>query len=316
MNKVNLCWVLSDGLSGHEIQSLSIAHEISHTIKLHAFTLKPLWKSMTPRRLPFFNQAIQWQTPQPDFESRPNIIVTCGKTAAAVGKHCAEKIAAQHIQILNPKDNLKNYDLLLIPEHDQRNGSNVITTQGSLHNFNSHSLQRHQRQSHDMIDTLSRPLLAVFLGNPGKAFFTDFESHCQQLVTTFPKHSIFVCGSRRIPTESQHQIRILAQTHGFTFWLDQQDGDNPYQKLLATADYFVISGDSINMVSEACATDKPVSVIACDYVSEKHRRFVQSLKERVVTFGHAADEKYQPLQTMQNTLQHPLMRALIKKAAN
>ena len=314
LNKVNLCWVLSDGRIGHEIQSLSLAKEIGTDVKLHTFTLKKPWKSITPWRLPFFEQAIQWQNAQPNLDTTPNIIITCGKTAAAVGKHYADTTKAQHIQILNPQDNSQNYDLLIIPEHDRYSASNVITTQGSLHNLNSDTLQQYAQQPHPVLDAIATPVVAVFLGNLGKPFFATFEAQCRELASNFSEYSLFLCGSPRMPAGIQQHVRSYAQSNGFKLWLNSQDGDNPYQKLLAMAHHFVVTADSINMVSEACATDKPVSVLGLEHVSHKHQRFVHSLGERISPPGRGLDKLYQPLQTLQTTLKHPLMTALIEKS--
>jgi len=37
-------------------------------------------------------------------------------------------------------------------------------------------------------------------------------------------------------------------------------GDNPYFGLLGLADAIVVTGDSVNMISEACTTGKPVYI--------------------------------------------------------
>src|SRR3546814_1032285 len=47
---------------------------------------------------------------------------------------------------------------------------------------------------------------------------------------------------------------------GATCWLDDSDGANPYPGMLAWADRIVCSPDSVNMLSEACATQVPVFV--------------------------------------------------------
>jgi uncharacterized protein len=41
-------------------------------------------------------------------------------------------------------------------------------------------------------------------------------------------------------------------------WTGPDDGENPYQGYLAAADCLVVTPDSVNMLSEACATGRPV----------------------------------------------------------
>ena len=63
-------------------------------------------------------------------------------------------------------------------------------------------------------------------------------------------------------------------------WCDEAEGINPYPGLLAWADRIVVSADSVNMVSEACATHAPVFVFDPAGVSGRPRRFLDSLLAR------------------------------------
>jgi hypothetical protein len=48
------------------------------------------------------------------------------------------------------------------------------------------------------------------------------------------------------------------------FWNGADDGENPYRGYLAAADRIVVTPDSVNMLSEACATGKPVFTLLSD----------------------------------------------------
>jgi mitochondrial fission protein ELM1 len=58
------------------------------------------------------------------------------------------------------------------------------------------------------------------------------------------------------------------------------DGENPYAGALAWADRIVVSPDSVNMVSEACATTAPVFVAEPGRASGRVRRFLDGLEAR------------------------------------
>jgi hypothetical protein len=70
-------------------------------------------------------------------------------------------------------------------------------------------------------------------------------------------------------------LRWFAPTHAQT-----DDSDNPYPGLLAWADRIVCTADSVNMLSEACATHVPVFVLGQDRVRGKLQRFHAALRER------------------------------------
>ena len=74
------------------------------------------------------------------------------------------------------------------------------------------------------------------------------DSGCGLLVTT----------SRRTGAANEALLRERLQGLPVAFW--DGTGENPYFGYLALADAVVVTGDSVNMVSEACFTGKPVHV--------------------------------------------------------
>jgi uncharacterized protein len=74
-------------------------------------------------------------------------------------------------------------------------------------------------------------------------------------------------------------------------------GDNPYYAYLATADAFLVTPDSISMVSEAAATGKPVHVIDLPGGDAKFARFHGSMREAGITrrfAGRIESWRYDP----------------------
>ena len=72
-------------------------------------------------------------------------------------------------------------------------------------------------------------------------------------------------------------------------WLGPDDGENPYQGLLGWADRIVCTPDSVNMVSEACATSVPVHVVEPNRTQGRLREFLHVLRgnERIRAFEPA-----------------------------
>ena len=60
-------------------------------------------------------------------------------------------------------------------------------------------------------------------------------------------------------------------------------GDNPYFAFLALADAIVVTEDSVNMVTEAAGTGKPVYVQALPGRSARLARFHRLMQERGAT---------------------------------
>ena len=81
--------------------------------------------------------------------------------------------------------------------------------------------------------------------------------------------------------ENEATLRERLAGHSAEIW--NGAGDNPYFGYLGLADAIVVTGDSVSMVSEACATGKPVYVFDLEGGSEKFRRFHDNLRERGFT---------------------------------
>lgn len=87
---------------------------------------------------------------------------------------------------------------------------------------------------------------------------------------------------------------------------------------LAWADAFVITADSVSMLSEACSTGKPVYVIGAERCTWKFAYFQKCLQERGMVRPFTGKEKitetwiYPPLQDTMEAAEH-VIRALAER---
>ncbi|VAW47443.1 hypothetical protein MNBD_GAMMA02-438 [hydrothermal vent metagenome] len=296
LNKVNLCWVLSEGRKGHEIQSMTLAQHLAHDCSLHTFSLRQPWESFTPRIIPGFQNGFNWQSEKPNFDHPPDIIISTGRKAAAVGKYITQRYRKQstqlkHIQILNPKDNADNYALLLIPEHDQKIGPNIITFVGSIHPFSPQWFSQEVHPPSNQINPI-----AVIIGNPPIQYFRQgFKTELQQIRVQYPEQPIELCGSPRLSEKIVDEIKPLLNPND-TFWFNHDDGPNPYQTLLQQAKHLFVTADSINMMNECAGSDVPVTLLATNCIQNpKHKRFIDSLANRWQSFIRHTAESIVPI---------------------
>ena len=94
---------------------------------------------------------------------------------------------------------------------------------------------------------------------------------------------LMVTTSRRTPDEVVARLRGRLQGKAHVVLNGPGDGGNLYPGMLAWADRIVCSPDSVNMVSEACATYVPVFIAGHDQVHGRVRGFMDEL----VTLGRA-----------------------------
>ncbi|WP_149194493.1 mitochondrial fission ELM1 family protein [Luteimonas suaedae] len=277
------CWAVSDGRAGNLRQAEALARALAPAA-VRDWRLAPRapWRWAAPRRLPGSEGAFGG-----DFAAAlsapPTLAVGCGRQAA-LATRLLRAHGARTVQILDPRLDPAHWDLVVVPEHDGLRGDNVVTLLGSLHPVDDAWLARARTEFAAFAD-LPRPRTALLLGGSSRhARFdrTSFEALASRLDAALARDggSVLLTASRRTPPELRDALRgRYANTPGIA-WLGGDDGPNPYPGLLAWADRIVCSPDSVNMISEACATRAPVFVPDPARVSGRPRRFLDTLLAR------------------------------------
>ena len=208
-------------------------------------------------------ELMPWQ------EEEVGLIVSCGKhsvAAAMLAKqyfHTHKKpITLVHIQ--NPHCDLAQFDLVIAPRHDGLRGANVITTRGSIHSITPEGLKREAKKWRLELGSSAKPLTVVLLGGkrrfsvPSTQFAGKFGDELSQWHSKVGG-SLLILPSYRTPKKFLTQLLARLAVDSWRVLVPSKLG-NPYVACLALAEHIVVSGDSVNMVSEAVATNKPVWV--------------------------------------------------------
>ena len=208
------------------------------------------------------------------------LAIGCGRQAA-LATRLLRRRGAQAVQILDPRLAPRHWDLVIAPEHDDLAGDNVIRLLGSLNPIDD-AWQQSARGHFSALATLSQPRTALLLGgNSAHARFQpawwDALADRLQRVVDAEGGCLLVTTSRRTPADVSARLHQRFAGRDGMVWSGSADGPNPYSGLLACADRIVCTADSVNMLSEACATALPVFVAGIDAVSGRPRRFVDSL---------------------------------------
>ena len=251
-------------------------------IKSLTLTPRAPWRWVAPRRVPGAQQAFG-----PEFQalldSPPAITIGCGRQAALATRLLRER-GSRVVQILDPRLDPSHWDLVVTPEHDRLRGDNVIALLGGLHPVDDHWLAR-AREDFAAFAALPAPRTAFLLGGMSTHARFDnmaFEVMASKFEAVLAREggSVMITTSRRT---DPRLIKVLAHRYDETphvIWRGAEDGPNPYAGLLAWADRIVCSPDSVNMISEACATRAPVFVFDPGRVRGRPRAFLDTLLAR------------------------------------
>ena len=278
---VDNCWVIHDGAAGNRKQAVALAEALGWSYDEKIVHPAMLAKWSAPR--------LPWLTKQPFGESfaeamknPPKYVIGCGRQAA-LATRMMKQVGSFAIQILDPQIPSHHWDVVIAPSHDRLQGSNVITCIGSLHDVNPASLQAWRARA-SALQTTSSPRTLVLIGGPsGMATFNEglMEVMFSHLEYTLAREggSLIICGSRRTPKLFAKKIRHRFSESNFPVWFDESDGDNIYASALACADRIVLTPDSVNMISEACATHVPVYVAQPERAKGRMKYFIGHLMD-------------------------------------
>ena len=282
-------WALLDERAGNTSQTLGVADALGLPYETRDIRFGPLI------RLP--NPLVWWNTIGITAATRgtltppwPDIMITTARRLGLVAAYIKRKNPATFTAQIQwtgyPSGML---DLVATPMHDGiPEGGNVMLTLGAPHRVTPAKLETEAAAWRSILAHLPSPRIAVLIGGSGKP--EDFASkHAVALATRSAGlakatgGSLLITTSRRtgdaMPTQ---MLPHLDCPHYLYAW--QQGGNppaNPYYGFLGLADMVIATGDSVSMISEACATGKPVYVYeGDDFMSRKHKAFVRQLYDR------------------------------------
>jgi mitochondrial fission protein ELM1 len=299
-------WIVTDGSVGMEAQGIAVAEAVGLPFSLRQVRVTggmgllpvPLQLLVPPSRL---LRSVAGNGP---LEAPwPRLIISIGRrsvpVALAVKRLSHPHAFALHIQ--NPKVPARFFDLIAAPVHDDFEGPNVIVTFGAVHGVTGNRIAEEAKRFAPRVKTLPHPRIAVLLGGESQAFSfqpkaaSAFGSKLAALAKESGA-SLLVTPSRRTRPDALASLASAIDDVPHFVW--DGTGDNPYFAFLGLADAIVVTEDSVNMVTEATGTGKPVYVQKLEGRSARLARFHRLMQERGATrpfAGRLESWRYPPI---------------------
>ena len=268
-------WAISDGHAGNERQALALSAALGVDARVLRIDVAAPWRWLAPRLLAGARTAIVERGGGAIAPPWPRLAIGCGRQAALMTRavrHWSQGTCFT-VQILDPRIDSAQYDVVVAPRHDHVAGGNVIETIGALHAVDDTWLAT-ARTRFAALSALPSPRIAVLIGATNAAQTLDaayFDALRDRLAALHARDggSFLVSTSRRTPEAIAQRLRADFARWPGLFWSGEGDGENPYAGLLAWADRLIVTPDSTNLLSEACATGKPVSTFTTQPVRGK-----------------------------------------------
>jgi len=279
-------WALHDGKVGMASQVLGLAEAVGFTVIEKQVRLRAPWYRLLPALWidPMTAVAQGSATLTPPW---PDLLVACGRevTALALAIKRLSLGRTFWVQVQDPRFARRHVDLMVVPEHDPARGKNVLVTLGAVHRVRPELIEEARAPFAPLFQNLPRPILGVLLGGSNRAYrlTQDLAAQLGDQLATLAREGIGIAITPSRRTGEPAVAALQARLAGVPHYLWDGTGANPYFGLLAHADAFAVTSDSVNMVSEAAATGKPVHVIELEGGSAKFRRFHEGLRRAGIT---------------------------------
>lgn len=216
----------------------------------------------------------------------PRLVIAAGRRTAPVARWIKRQSGATLVQIMDPGlGGRRDFDLIAVPRHDTcgLTGARILPITGAPHRVTAAKLAEAAALWRDRFAALPRPWVAVIVGGDTRKrpFTAEMAADLGRRATALAAGgSVLVTTSRRTSPQAETALLDAIPAPRFIHsWA--AGGDNPYFGFLALADRLVVTGDSVSMACEACASQAPVYLYAPDgWVVDKHARLHHQLYDQ------------------------------------
>lgn len=275
---------VSDGRRGIENQALGLAEAVARQsgracdVQTHRITNSPAFAAL-PASLQRLSRR-QFDLPDAD------LVIGCGRQAIApfIALQKSNRNAFT-VYIQDPRTDPARFDLIVAPLHDGLTGPNVETMIGSPNRITRDAIIGGTLSHAGRLGALPMPRAMIAVGGTSRNHALHgptIKAHIDAGRALLARgNSLLITTSRRTPDLALKAWQDFAADRN-NVWLHtpDSDGDNPYFAFLGGADFILVTEDSTNMLTEACATGKPVYRLPMDGKPGKFARLYTVLEKR------------------------------------
>ena len=203
----------------------------------------------------------------------PDLVLTIGRrpSMAAFWIQAQSEGKTRLVLFGPPKRWPERFSLIVTPAQYRVSGSaNVLPIRFPLMRNNAAAVAAASEQWATRLGALPRPLTALLVGGQTKPYRLDSRFAAElaaRAIELAGSGSLYVSTSRRTRPEAVSALASALPSDTPFFRWAPDTPDNPYLGLLAHADRFIVTGDSISMMVEVARLGKPLAIAALPYRS-------------------------------------------------
>jgi len=216
----------------------------------------------------------------------PDLVMTAGRRHAMAALWIKAQNPATKIVLLGrPRRWIERFDLVIaLPQYQIPDLPNVMRLTLPLMRPDKASIARQADHWRAEFGALQKPIIAVLIGGPTRPYRFDKKvaaqliMQCKQIQERYGG-TLYFSTSRRTPAELVSTLARERPVQSVLHTWKKDAPENPYLALLGLADYFVVTGDSVSMLIEVAACEKPLAVFPLP--SGRQGRIWQSVQQRL-----------------------------------
>ncbi|MEE4462854.1 ELM1/GtrOC1 family putative glycosyltransferase, partial [Azotobacter chroococcum] len=274
-------WVLQGGRAGDNAQLTDIAEALGWPYEIKR-----------PESLASAGATDAW----------PDLVLSAGRHTAVVARRIRHQSQghARLVVLGRPRAPLADFDrVVTTPQYGLPLRQNVVDLPAPFigeHPLDEATLEAwRQRFAH-----LPRPWIALLVGGDSIPYRLDARTAAALgreagAAARARGGSLLLSSSPRTSADATDALLAAIDAPLWSYRFGSQD-DNPYRALLALADAFVVTGESVSMLTEACMSGRPVAVFPLPVQRHRKARLHHELERRLGVIERVAGSRGVPRQ--------------------
>jgi len=198
----------------------------------------------------------------------PELIITVGRRSSMVALWIKEQSGHKTRIVLlgRPRRWIEKFDLILSPlQYHVPQRDNIHNLGLPLFEINQNRLENARTQWEKQFSPLKKPLIALFIGGPTRPFIMNRKTVIDLAnkaiaVTRQSGGTLYISTSRRTPPAVTKALAQYMPPSTYIYEWGDTTRENPYMGLMAHADIFIVTGDSVSMLVETTKLGKPLLI--------------------------------------------------------
>lgn len=215
----------------------------------------------------------------------PDLVISIGRRSVPVMRWIRKQSGGRTklVTLGRPRAPLWLFNLVIsTPQYRLPDRPNVVHIPVPLHRITDERLEEARRVWVPRLEHLPRPRFAVLVGGRASSYRFDAATaadlgRCASKLAKDSGGSLLVSTSSRTELEAREALFAAIDAPSYLYTWKPGDPENPYFGFLADADAFIVTGESISMLTESLSTGRPVQIYSFPFRRKPYALFKERL---------------------------------------